>query len=214
MRGIQVNSEALRQLRKAKGMSQEGLAGVCGCSTRTVQNAERGKPMDAATLALFSEALAAPLEQLLPPPGAAASTNGDQRARNIETVKQWLAAFHAMDIDRLVALHHPDSVIELPGTKDMPAEVGVGSFQGRDAARQHYEAVFSIFEPLETKDDVFDATANLVFHRGTMTTKNNATGYEFTARYFNEFELEDGLILRRMTISDLTEHHRSFEAQG
>ena len=203
MRGLTANSAAIRQLRKAKAWTQEDLAAACRCSSRTIRNAERGDRIDTSIVAVIAERLETSIATITE--SMAADPSPTQQ--NVKIVQEWLGAFMAADIQRIAPLHHPETTLELPGTEGMP---GGGHFAGHEQVRDHLLEVFSIFEPLLAADEEFDAVDNLVFHRSTMTGKNRNTGYEFASRYFNEFEFQDGLIMRRMTISDLTEHRRCF----
>jgi len=58
MRGIETDGARIRNLRKARGWTQEELAAAVPCSVRTVRNAERSQRIDLATLSQISSALA------------------------------------------------------------------------------------------------------------------------------------------------------------
>ena len=204
MRGLLADGNAIRQFRKKKTWTQEDTADACGCSVRTIRNAERGDRIDSRTLVGLANVLGATIESIIKPEAIEVSI----AEQHVQTVRDWLDAFMTKDVERLMQFHHDDTVLELPGTYDMPAG---GNFIGKQQVRHHFNTLFPTFDPVEVHDEEFDAVGKLVFHRSTMTGKNRKTGYEITARYFSEFEFKDALIIRRMTISDLTEHRRSWE---
>ena len=201
MRGVQPDGQAIRRLRKAQGLTQEGLAAQACCSARTVRSAEQGNSIDARTLSLIAEALDLPYLQL-----CADSSQSGNDSSNLDLAKSWLDAFMAADWEKMKLLHHPDHTIELPGADDMLG----GDHPDVDQVEAHMQTTFELFEPLEARDEVFDAAGEFVFHRATMTGRIKQTGFILEARYFNEFEIRDGLIFRRLTISDLKEHRKAW----
>lgn len=212
MRGMAPNGEVIRVFRKSQGWTQEALAVACDCTARTIRNAESGERIDGATLAAIAAALGAEL----------ADVAGDAIAGNkavadhglIQTTLDWEEAFLAADIDRLLSLHHPQTLLEVPGGAGMPG-LGEGEIvRGAEALREHFVEVFKVFRLAAVLERQFDVKANLVFYRSVATVRAAPTGDEFTTKFYNELEFEDGLILRRTTISDLTGHRRSLEQDG
>ncbi len=59
-----VDGEKLRQIRTAKGISQEKLALMCNVNKRTIQRAERGRPIALETAAFIAEAIQVPVAAL------------------------------------------------------------------------------------------------------------------------------------------------------
>ncbi|WFU07530.1 helix-turn-helix transcriptional regulator (plasmid) [Rhizobium sp. CB3171] len=71
-----LDGEKVRQLRLAKGISQERLALLCNVNKRTVQRAETGAPVALETAAFIAEALSVPALSLR----AQIQTNSEQGA--------------------------------------------------------------------------------------------------------------------------------------
>jgi len=88
----------------------------------------------------------------------------------------------------------------------MPGIPESASFQGLEALREHYIQIFSMLRFIKVSEQHLDAKGDLVFHRSTATLRGNETGREATTKFYNEFEFRDGLIIRRVTISDLGGH--------
>jgi len=197
MRGLETNGKAIRQLRKSKGLTQKKLAEAAGCVTRTIRNAERGSRIDGATLANIAEACGVEITQI--------SCNSDepnpQIALHLDVVRQWHLFFAAQDLEALLQLHHPEASIEIPGTEGMP---GGGTFRGIDEVRNHFVTVFALFQLVKDHEHRFDAVDNLVFERTVATFRGVQTGQYTTGKFYHEFEFQEGLIFRRLTIADMS----------
>ena len=203
MRGQLSNGETIRQLRKLKGFTQEQLAEAAGCATRTIRNVEQSKLIDIKTLQKIAVVLVVPLATISVFDSV---SEEDQQQRHIGILHEWFEAFLESDIPRLLTFHHPETVLELPGAGTMPGIPESAIFTGLEALREHFTIVFSQFCFLRVLQQTFDAKGDLVFHRSTTTLRGIETGKEATVKFYNEFEFRDGLIIRRMTISDLAGH--------
>lgn len=199
MRGIKTNGDRICDLRKAVGWTQEELAAAADCATRTLRNAEQGKAIDAATLAKVATALGVSISEV-------SAHESPQQQRNIDITKQWKQAFIDADVDRLLSLHHPDTVLELPDAEGLPHITPTATFRGLKELRRHFEGVFSDFRWLESYDDVYDAKDSLVFHRNRSLFRGVKTGRETISKFYNELEFADGLIIRRLSMADLAGH--------
>lgn len=58
----------IKSLRRDHGLTQEDLAARAGCGLATIQRAEAGKPLSAATIASIAAAFDLPASKLAPPP--------------------------------------------------------------------------------------------------------------------------------------------------
>lgn len=198
MRGIRANGAAVRQLRAARGLSQEQLAIAADCDERTVRKAEQGSSrLDFRTIAGIAQALGADVMAIV----SRDETGSEQTALHLHVVRQWHAAFVRSDVEALLPLHTDDTVLEIPSSEGLPA---AGNFHGIDELRQHLTEVFALFQVTAVRDDDFSihALENLVFLRTTATIRFLSTGKFYTSRHFNEFEFRDGKIARRTAIAD------------
>lgn len=69
-RGVPTNGERIRVLRRGKGQTQSQFADACGIGERTLQEAERGGPIDAVTVQLIADRLGVPRADLIAAGGA------------------------------------------------------------------------------------------------------------------------------------------------
>jgi transcriptional regulator with XRE-family HTH domain len=195
MRGINANGTVIRQARQALGWTQEKFASACDCSTRTVRSAEQGKSLDINTLRL----LAGVLDLSVADVSVSPCDNLSTCERNMEIVRQWRAAFFDRDVERILSFHHPDSVLILPGTEDLPHG---GNCAGLEQLRAYYAGVFSMSRFEIMHDERIDAFENLVFHRATVTARILPTDKTFRTTHVNQFQFEDELIIHRETVAD------------
>ena len=70
--------------------------------------------------------------------------------RHLESIRQWLDAFHRGDIPALLALHIEDTILELPGTDDLPT---ARTCHGIDELRGHFEDYFRVFQLTSYRTD-------------------------------------------------------------
>jgi len=200
MRGFEANGAAIRELRKLRGWKQEDLAAAANCAVRTIGSAEHGKAIDPATLARIAAALEVSLPDVL-----IADTAKQQR--NIQTVREWVRLWTEGDLEGILKLHHPETTLELPGAGSMPGVPENPKFQGLDELREHLAYVFTILQLQEVLEEQFDAKGNLVFHRNESVFQGCETGKSAVTKFYNEFHFdEEGLIIHRMTISELSGH--------
>jgi len=199
MRGLTPAGDVIRDRRKVLGWTQEELATRVRCNSRTVRNAEQGKRIDGNTLSAIAKAMDMTLPEI-------SVSEENQQQRHIEIVHEWIEAFFEADIPRLLAFHHPETELELPGAGTMPGIPETATFKGLEALREHFTSIFSMLRFIRILEQTFDTQGALVFHRSTAIMRGNDTGREATTKFYNEFEFRDGLILRRVTISDLGGH--------
>lgn len=198
MRGIAVRADVIRDLRKAAGLTQEQLAAAADCDVKTVRKAERGtERVDLWVVSAIAEALGSEAGSLI-----VAGENSELKARlHLSIVKQWVAAFEDADVDRLLALHTEDTVLEIPGSDGLPA---AGNFTGIGELRGHFQSFFTLFRLRAVQDDDFHVHAvdDLVFMRSTATIEFLPARKSYTTRHVNEIEFRDGKVARRVTVAD------------
>ena len=138
-----------------------------------------------------------------------ASTKATQNSDRLkELVLEWEAAYVDCDVERLLPMHHPDSLLEIPGSEQMPAG---GKFSGREALKHHLEEVFQVFRVERVIERYIDVAENVVFHRPLAVMHTVPTNQRFEARFLNEIEFQDDLIVRRMVLVDLSKYQQSMK---
>jgi len=218
MRGIETDGARIRNLRKARGWTQEELAAAVPCSVRTVRNAEQSQRIDPATLSQISNALKVRLVEV----SATDMVSHDQIERNKQiefdeircgVVRQWLEAYCKQDVPRLLSLFTSDIVIEIPGSKDLP---GGGVHHGIAEVRTHLEASFAHFQTLPVASDDYDlhSSGDRVFYRSWASAVSRTTGDTFTAHVTHEFQFVDEKILRIVTVFDTAAMRRTLDGEG
>lgn len=198
MRGIRVRGNLIRTRRKAAGLTQEELAVAAGCDVKTVRKTEHGaERVDLWVMSAIAEVLGCETESLI-----VLDTASEGKAEfHLSLVNEWHAAYENADIDRLLALHSEDTILEIPGSDGLPA---AGNFTGIAQLREHFKAMFKLFRLREVQDDDFriHAVDDLVFLRSTATIEYLPVGKSYTTRHVNEFEFRDGKIARRVVVAD------------
>lgn len=201
MRGVTPNSELIRRLRESARMTQESLAAIAQADVRTIRKAETpGKRVDLKVVVGIAQALRTEPDELIvrQPLGVASAEF------LVERVKQWSDAFARADIDSLLKLHTPDTVLELPGSDDLPE---AGFYQGLEALAEHFSKMFSLFRLRHMIPDSlkYHVSDNFVFMRVTAEFEYLPAAKTYRAIHFNEFEFEGDLIRRRISSADYGE---------
>ncbi|MEZ6130773.1 MAG: helix-turn-helix domain-containing protein [Planctomycetaceae bacterium] len=198
MRGAEVNGERIVALRKARGKTQEQLAAAADIDVTTLRNMERGRRrFDLRTILSIADVLEVDWTEVV----VGLDDPAVSRERNVAVAKHWHEAFLAGDVARLLTLHTPDTVLELPGTEGLPA---ASCLSGIEALQQFLEDFFQVFRVVwvAAEDFQIHATDNLVFLRTTAAIEFLPKRRSYTARHVNEFEFLNGLIRRRTSIAD------------
>ena len=116
MRGVTAYGEGIRSARMRKGITQEELAALADVDVKTVRKAEHGKRMDLKTLARLSLVLGIDVSRLVVREYPTTGTDHFY----VRVVEEWLNAFDARDIERLMSVYHHDAILHLPGYPDIP----------------------------------------------------------------------------------------------
>lgn len=200
MRGVEVDGLLIRRLRIASGLTQSDLATRVDCDEKTVRKAESNKGrIDVRLAVTIAEHLNCEPVLII----KCAEESSVQVLRNKEIVLAWNDAYVESDVERIMSLHHENSILEIPGSEGLPAG---GNYSGIGQIRSHMIEMFSLFKLVHVSEVGFDLHAfdDVAFLRSTATFRFLPNDKEFTARFLNEFQFKDGRIFRRVSISDLT----------
>jgi hypothetical protein len=191
-------------------MTQESLAAIAQADVKTIRKAESsGKRIDLKVIVGIAHALQTEPDELIvrQPIGVASAEC------LVERVKQWSDAFVRADIDSLLKLHTPDSILELPGSDDLPE---AGFYQGLEALAEHFSKMFSLFRLRHMISDSLKhhVSDNFVFMRVTVEFEYLPAAKTYQAIHFNEFEFEGDLIRRRVSSADYGDLRKLLADQG
>lgn len=206
MRGVLPHGDRVRELRTNCGWTQEVLAACAQVDAKSVRKVERGNAgVDLSTVARIASALNVPTAELM-----VQCDKTSLSERNIALVRLWHDAFLAGDLELLLSLHAEDTVLEIPAASNLPA---AENFRGIDAFRQHMEGIFQVFRIVSVSAEDFEIHAinDLVFLRTTATIEFLPAKQCYTARHLNEFQIREGLIVRRVVIADYGELRKILE---
>lgn len=206
MRGVLPYGDRVRKLRVSCGWTQEVLAASAQVDVKSVRKVECGNMgVDLSTIVRIASALNVPTADLI-----VQNDKTSVSERNIALVRLWHEAFLSKDLELLLSLHAENTVLEIPAASDLPA---AGSFLGIDALRQHIEGVFHVFRVVSVSEEDFEIHAidDIVFLRTTATIEFLPAKQCYTSRYLNEFQIRQGLIVRRVAIADYGELRKILE---
>jgi transcriptional regulator with XRE-family HTH domain len=187
-RGIVAKGEAIVALRKAAGLTQEKLAAECDSDVKTVRTAERGKPVDVATLRRISARLGIELRELF------ADNSPDRREANIAVALACLRAFDARDPDAVAAYFREDGTVIVYADPRLP---GAGEYRGRKRIRHWAESCFAAYmaPPVAGGKYRVEAAGELVFLSfESPELESLTTGRLTRASLMSEYEITDGNI--------------------
>ena len=160
MRGALANGEQLQAARLGRGLTQEQLAALAEVDVKTVRKAEQGKRLDLGTLTQLAFSLDVELNQIIVP----SPSETEVQIRRRDVVLRWLRAWEARDLEALVALHHEDGVVHLPGGPNIPFS---GTFRGKAEIRRLHEIAWSTCQTESTPREDFSvlvADDNVIMH--------------------------------------------------
>lgn len=198
MRGIQTKGNAIRSLRRSRGMTQEQLAAAAEIDVRTLRRAEAAQQrVDLRIVVAVADVFGVDPTTLILPSGTETPT----AERLIELVQIWGDAMIRADIEAILAMHTQDTVLELPGLHDLPTArdcIGIAALEQQLRDTATFLRLLRA-TPGSERNHVCD---NIVFMRVNGEFEFLPTGQTFSARHVNEIEFEGELIKRRVTIAD------------
>lgn len=112
---------------------------------------------------------------------------------NLEIIKEAYASFGRGDIDAVLAVEDPDTVLEIAGPTEIP---WAGSYRGHEGARKYFstiaaEADFDVFEPHS-----FMAQDDSVVVVGFERVRARRTGRSYENHWAHVFTLANGKIVK------------------
>ena len=134
---LPVNSELLRDLRKARGFTQERLAELSGYSSRLIRKAEAGQPVHADTIEVLAEALSTTEAPISP----------ETLVSDLEALVRAFAVSYAQDERKMVSkvgsIFAPNVVYKMAGD---PQQIPfAGEYHGIDGVDRWARTLFSVF---------------------------------------------------------------------
>jgi ketosteroid isomerase-like protein len=120
---------------------------------------------------------------------------------NLETLRQILEAFNSKDIERALALTHPDFDLEVP--PDLSAEPD--SYRGHDGMRRYWESFEDVMDEIRIEpEQLFDAGEAVVvaIH---LTAKGRRTAIAVEQRSAGVWTICDGKVIRIRAYRSLSE---------
>lgn len=198
MRGVVINGELIRERRRNRGMTQEELAHAADCDVRSVRKAEKGvERSDLRIVVGIARALDLEAPELI---GEIQESSSDPHG-NLTVVRQWVDAFFRADIQTLLDMHTDDTVLEIPGTEDLPVK---DYYEGIDEQRVFLTGFFSAFRLIwyDADNTLFHVSGDHVFMRNEALITFLPKGKSYRARHVNEFEFRDGKVAKRVVTAD------------
>ncbi len=197
MRGIQVSGSKIRQLRKARGLTQQELAFQAQCDVKTIRKAENSKRVDLSTAGRLAAVLGVNVRDL-----AAAPTKSDVAA-GVAIVQAWTAAFNSRDPQAVAKVYDDNGVIIVMASPNIP---GGGTFTGKEEIRRWAQESFNAFdvEKMGPDNQRIDTLGDVVFLRTArdLRVTSCATGQIAYAGAANEMRFADGKILEHRIYAD------------
>lgn len=193
MRGIEVDSQRLRQLRRARGLTQKQLATRAGIAERTVRSAETGGRLRLSFLRYLAIALSVDVADVV-------HDRDELRTALLEESRlgHILGAIQHLvderDMSEYLGLMAENIVINVPG----PEEAGItGQYRGHDGVRtlgDRNREFLTYQRPPEMTD--MRSSGNLVVISGTDCLQIVSTGKQVTMAWQHLYEFDKGRIVR------------------
>ena len=117
----------------------------------------------------------------------------------LETAKEWYAAVHAGDFDRLFAVMAEDCVIEFYGPSIIPF---AGTYDGKEKCKIFFNHVAFDVEIERFDQEEFIAGEDKVAVTGVLAMVLKATGRRYAANYAHVLTIRDGQVTRFRDFQD------------
>lgn len=207
MRGIQVNNRRFRELRKARGQTQQELASLAGVGERTVRNAETGHRVRPDFLRYLAAALGCDLLELVDDRDELRLALREQR--RVEHIVAALDCYVNGSREEMLKLISHDVLHVQSGPSYLPI---CGEYRGRDDFQRLCDrsAESLVYESKLTISDIRTG-GNLVVIRGVDRLRAIPTGKSFSMPWMNVYEFDNGRIKRIDSWGDLTVAAQAFQ---
>ena len=120
-------------------------------------------------------------------------------ASALETAKEWYAAVHAGDFDRLFRVMADDCVIEFYGPSVIPF---AGRFEGKETCKLFFGHVAEDVDIQLFDQEEFIADGDKVAVTGVLSMTLKATGRLYSAAYAHILTVRDGQVVRFRDFQD------------
>jgi len=208
MRGVMVNAQRLRQIRQARGLTQQQLAIRAGVGERTVRNAEQSRRIRLDFLGYLATVLGVEIADII-------NDRDEMRLALLEQrrVDHIFAAIeaHAKEGDQqeFFKLLSPHCVLNFPGPAVVPIS---GEYRGVDGLKLFFERSLSFIGYESLPEIVKIRTGgNLVVVSGVDRLRALTTGKTFSTPWTHIYEFENGHVLRLDNLCDNAKAQLAFE---
>lgn len=193
MRGIQIDAARFRQIRRARGLTQQQLGKLAGVSERTVRNAESGQRVRLVFLRYLAQTLGIDvLDVVHDQDELRTALREENRVANLMTA---IEALHChLDVSEFGSLADRNVRVEMQGPAAVPL---TGEFRGMDGLQQLQDLnrEYLIHDcPPEILD--IRTGGNLVVISGRDKMRVVPTGKTVAYPWMHVYEFDNGHIVR------------------
>jgi transcriptional regulator with XRE-family HTH domain len=199
MRGIHVDGQRFRDIRKARGLSQVELAALAGVGERTVRNAESGRAIRLDFLRYLASALGVDsLDIAVTTEQVRAAVGAESRSARVLTAIEVLAKHR--DFSELYNLTDKYVRIAMPRIPRMPFG---GEWRGHDQFRRLEELTNESIE-YDRPPEILEirASGKFVILSGWEWVHAAATDKSWSSHWLHVYEFEKGRVIRLDTYCD------------
>ena len=201
----------MRQVRRARGLTQTELAVRVGVSERTVRNAEAGRLVRLDFLRFLAAALGVDVHELaLDPDELRVAMQGQNRIDHVLSAID--AQTKAGDLSPFFDLASPNMRMNMPGPAEVPF---TGEFRGADGFKRFLEGAMKYLQ-FDAPSEILDIRSggNLVVISGVDKLRAAATGRSFSTRWMHVYEFDNGHIVRLDNWGDHSGALRAFDPRA
>jgi transcriptional regulator with XRE-family HTH domain len=193
MRGIQVDVQRFRQLRRARGLTQPELARIAGVSERTVRNAELGRRIRLDFLRFLAAALGVEAVDVAQHPEALRlQVSAEKLVGHILQALDVLG--NKRDFSEFRSLLSHRARIVVPAPSEVPF---AGEFQGYSQIQKFFDisSETTIYEQPPVVSEI-RSSGNFVIMSGREALHVPKTGKTFVGLWQHIYEFEKGFVIR------------------
>jgi ketosteroid isomerase-like protein len=107
---------------------------------------------------------------------------------NIDTLREVLDAFNSGDLDRILALLHPDFEVEVPPALSPEPD----TYRGHDGARRYFESFWDTMDEIRFRPEHFWDAGESVVVAMRLTAKGRRTAIAVEQRFGQVWAFRDG----------------------